>query len=66
MEIAVAIGDSRSFVTGIHPPTLPQYPDDMAAADPVTSERRRFAMWQPRRLWIGAAADAGMLSGWRS
>jgi hypothetical protein len=28
----------------------------MSAADPVTPERRRFAIGLPRPLWIGVAA----------
>jgi len=45
-------------MSGIHSATHPRYPDGMSAADPVTSESRRFAVRLPRPLWIAVAAGA--------
>jgi len=41
---------------GIHASTRPRYPDGTVTSEPVTPERRRFAIRLPRPLGIGVAA----------
>jgi hypothetical protein len=52
----VALRREDQHRTDIHRPTRPRYPDGMSAAEPITPERRRFAIQMPRPLWIGVAA----------